>query len=40
MNIEEIGWEGMGLNNFAQYRYKCRTVLKTVTIFKAGNFTS
>jgi hypothetical protein len=40
MNIEEIGWEGMGWNNLAQYRYKWRMVLKTVTKFKAGNFTS
>jgi len=40
MNIEEIGWEGMDCNNLARYRYKWRTVLRTVTNFKAGNFTS
>jgi len=40
MNIEEICWEGMDWSNLAQYRYKWRTVLKTVTNFRAGNFTS
>ena len=40
MNIEEIGWEGMGWNNLVQYRNKWRTVLKKVTNCKAGNFTS